>query len=583
MATEAIRSPAPASRTYHFQNFVLDTASLTVRRGDGPPLHLRPKAFATLLYLIDHRDRVVPKRELLRAVWAVPAVTEDVLVGCIREIRLALGDAKEVIRTVPKTGYQFIGEVAEPEPPAAPLPPPKTHIRLTRWAALAILPVAAAAVWWFWPRPVREVGWWRFEEPMAGIVADSSGMHNHGKIVGTVRHSHEGPLGNALEFPGTAYILGDSPGRGFPQGRDSFAVAAWLRIPPTVVNVSGFPVLHFGTAGQEPRSNVHLLVGRSGDACLGWGFGFGLACGGKTLADDRWHHVVGTYSNSSRLLRVFADGADYARLTMAEPSALGHATPWTIAKYQTGGYSYVGWLSDIRLYNGLLNHSDIDALHRCTAPEGGLSLPGAAHGYLVPLYRATVDRLREPWRGTAGFEYSGFGKGGAEFAISDGACSLASLCGAALPADLRIRADIFLPAGTEAGPFFRARQVRPGEPIEGRGFGGFWPRMNSSGELAVYSLAHPEKAEEQALAVGTSPVPVHPDEWHTLEAEAAGTTLRVRVDGRPVSFRVRGTQTTEVPVAHLKAETGAGIGVKAPPIPTEAILVRSIEVTLPGQ
>lgn len=79
---------------------------------------LRPKTFALLQFLVESGDRLVAKEDLLDAVWAETAVGEEVLKGCIRELRSALGDDPKnprFIRTYPRRGYRFIGAVAVKE------------------------------------------------------------------------------------------------------------------------------------------------------------------------------------------------------------------------------------------------------------------------------------------------------------------------------------------------------------------------------------------------------------------------------------------------------------------------------------
>jgi tetratricopeptide (TPR) repeat protein/DNA-binding winged helix-turn-helix (wHTH) protein len=100
---------------YGVGNLEIDPARKCVRRGENI-LHLRPKSFELLLYLINHRDRLVTKDELLDHLWKDTAVTESSLVQCIIDIRKLLGDdarSPAYIRTAPKLGYQFIAPVTE--------------------------------------------------------------------------------------------------------------------------------------------------------------------------------------------------------------------------------------------------------------------------------------------------------------------------------------------------------------------------------------------------------------------------------------------------------------------------------------
>lgn len=81
---------------------------------EGEEKHLRQKAFQVLIYLLENRERLVSKDELFEKIWHETAVTDDVLVQCVKEIRRAIGDDSHqprYIKTVPKAGYRFIGEV----------------------------------------------------------------------------------------------------------------------------------------------------------------------------------------------------------------------------------------------------------------------------------------------------------------------------------------------------------------------------------------------------------------------------------------------------------------------------------------
>ena len=100
---------------YRFADIEVDLSRNCLRRGNKEE-HLRKKTFSILVYLIRERGRVVTKEELFATAWKDTAVTDGVLLHCIKEIRQALGDDSHrprFIKTVPKTGYRFIGEVRE--------------------------------------------------------------------------------------------------------------------------------------------------------------------------------------------------------------------------------------------------------------------------------------------------------------------------------------------------------------------------------------------------------------------------------------------------------------------------------------
>jgi DNA-binding winged helix-turn-helix (wHTH) protein/esterase/lipase len=90
-----------------------DPVVYEVRRG-GKPVPLEPQAFDVLAYLVSHRDRVVPKEELMDSVWGGRFVSETAVTSRIKQVRRALGDdghSQRMIRTVHGRGYRFVAPV----------------------------------------------------------------------------------------------------------------------------------------------------------------------------------------------------------------------------------------------------------------------------------------------------------------------------------------------------------------------------------------------------------------------------------------------------------------------------------------
>ncbi|MEO8132436.1 MAG: winged helix-turn-helix domain-containing tetratricopeptide repeat protein [Betaproteobacteria bacterium] len=111
---------------YVFADFTLDLARGILRNPDRQ-IELRPKAFNLLAYFLENAGRVIPKDELLEALWPDVIVTDGSLNQCVGEIRRALGDqAATLLRTVPRRGYIFAeGGVDDVngKPPAGDVPP----------------------------------------------------------------------------------------------------------------------------------------------------------------------------------------------------------------------------------------------------------------------------------------------------------------------------------------------------------------------------------------------------------------------------------------------------------------------------
>ncbi|HLB97588.1 MAG TPA: winged helix-turn-helix domain-containing protein [Acetobacteraceae bacterium] len=91
----------------------LDTDRRELRRG-SEPIELEPQVFDLLVYLMQNRDRVVSKDDLIAAVWGGRIVSDSTLTSRISAARTALGDNGEdqrLIRTIPRRGLRFVGAV----------------------------------------------------------------------------------------------------------------------------------------------------------------------------------------------------------------------------------------------------------------------------------------------------------------------------------------------------------------------------------------------------------------------------------------------------------------------------------------
>jgi pimeloyl-ACP methyl ester carboxylesterase/DNA-binding winged helix-turn-helix (wHTH) protein len=101
---------------YVFDECRLDPSRHELWR-DGATVHVEKQVFDVLNYLLDHRDRVVPKAELLDAVWGDRFVSDSALTSRLKDARRAIGDdgtAQRLIATVHGIGYRFVGEVTQP-------------------------------------------------------------------------------------------------------------------------------------------------------------------------------------------------------------------------------------------------------------------------------------------------------------------------------------------------------------------------------------------------------------------------------------------------------------------------------------
>ncbi|MGI8786955.1 MAG: tetratricopeptide repeat protein [Pyrinomonadaceae bacterium] len=106
---------------YKFADFRLETEAQILSRRDEP-IHLAKRPFDVLLFLIENRERVVSRDELLDTFWDGHDVYDDVLRKTVKTIRQVLNDRERPSRFVETrrgSGFRFIGEVEEIRNPKA--------------------------------------------------------------------------------------------------------------------------------------------------------------------------------------------------------------------------------------------------------------------------------------------------------------------------------------------------------------------------------------------------------------------------------------------------------------------------------
>ncbi|HUC48283.1 MAG TPA: winged helix-turn-helix domain-containing tetratricopeptide repeat protein [Xanthobacteraceae bacterium] len=131
-----------------FSDHMLDVERRELRCGRDP-VPIEPQVFDLLVYLLQNRDHVVTKDDLIATVWGGRIVSESTLTSRINAARKAIGDNGEeqrLIRTIARKGFRFVGEVraqtASDTAPAAGDSPelPRPALPLPDRPAIAVLP-----------------------------------------------------------------------------------------------------------------------------------------------------------------------------------------------------------------------------------------------------------------------------------------------------------------------------------------------------------------------------------------------------------------------------------------------------------
>ena len=132
---------------YHFQDCALETDRREMRRGDNL-VPVEPQVFDLLAYLIQNRERVVSKDELITAVWNGRIVSESALTTRINAARSAIGDSgqeQRLIKTFLRKGIRFVGTVREQSDTvgAGTIEQPTPAIAAADRPSIAVLPFSS--------------------------------------------------------------------------------------------------------------------------------------------------------------------------------------------------------------------------------------------------------------------------------------------------------------------------------------------------------------------------------------------------------------------------------------------------------
>lgn len=130
-----------------FRDHLLDTDLRELSR-EQVPVAVEPQVFDLVVHLMQNRDRVVSKDELIDKIWHGRSVSESTLTSRINAARRAIGDSgasQALIRTIARKGFRFVGDVEAkggaiaPEPGRTAWAPPAV-LALPERPAIAVLP-----------------------------------------------------------------------------------------------------------------------------------------------------------------------------------------------------------------------------------------------------------------------------------------------------------------------------------------------------------------------------------------------------------------------------------------------------------
>jgi DNA-binding winged helix-turn-helix (wHTH) protein len=503
----------------------------------------RAKVFDLLVYLLEHRERVVTREELLSELWGGRSIAENSLAQCIIELRKILGDDARnprFIQTIPKAGYRIIAAVEDAEelqaPAAEPVLPPPTQpgaFRRLLWVATPVLTLAAVLVWFsVSPKKTaahpgfREVAWWKLDGPERAVI-DSSGNRQNGvagpDVNWTTAVRRQGVsfsgFGDGIKGLGNVLPAGDSPR----------TVSLWMQAALPLLDYAN--LFEYGpTFRGETMERFILHLNYDAHVVFGPGDRHKTLIGTVRVDDGKWHLVTASYSG-----RPANQGDIYIDGELANSGAIG--TPatdprveWRIGAPTWGRTTFRGTIDDVRVYSLAFKQQQASALYRCSAGKRDFE-----DYYFLPVGYPTAV-IREQREGSSSIRNDGKDFTGIQLAQPSSDCALSALQGADAGQNLRIAVDLLVPkdaAGhvTDAGPYFRSRRAWAGDGIIGGTSAGYWVQLYSTGMVKVKGL-------NPWGLIAFSPVIEDFDysAFHRLEVEAKGESLRVRLDSKLLDF-----------------------------------------------
>ena len=132
---------------YLFEDYVLDTGRRELRQGSAL-VSIEPKVFDLLVYVIENRERVVSRDDLIAAIWDGRIVSDSALTTRLNAARSAIADSGEeqrLIKTLPRKGIRFVGAVRNGQEPSSAtvaelVDLPRSALPLPDKPSIAVLP-----------------------------------------------------------------------------------------------------------------------------------------------------------------------------------------------------------------------------------------------------------------------------------------------------------------------------------------------------------------------------------------------------------------------------------------------------------
>ena len=324
------------ARFVRFGRFALDVGTDRLL-DDQTPVPVAPKALAILKVLVLNRDRAVTKDELLQTVWPETVVEEANLAQQIFTLRKLFDDdpaRPAFIATIPRLGYRFIADVADPDQdetvvrrPAAPTRAGNTRLWVWRAVETIVLAAAALAVWMISQRVETPDGQVAFDValPTGMTLAAGSGVPGvspNGKLLALVVQS--GPEQTRVIW---VRPIDRTGGRILP-GTEGASQAFWSWDSRRIGFFAARTLQTIAVAGGPPQELAEVEEPK----------------GAAWLADDTIIYAPGS---RTPLWRVNAAGGTPAPVTALDPARRDVSHRWPAALPDGTRFSVLIWSGQV--------------------------------------------------------------------------------------------------------------------------------------------------------------------------------------------------------------------------------------------
>ncbi len=227
--------------------------------------------------------------------------------------------------------------------------------------------------------PLGPIAYWKLDESSGQAAVDSSGYGNDGMLGANTSVGADDPTrsggysGGGLTFDGGDYVCAGSSGACTNNAAlqlQTLTVEAWIK-KSSITATQG--VVGYGASdGNSVARGYHLSVQSDGKAAFAKGntglYANQRASGTTVVANGSWHHLVGTFDNTTSTIKIYVDGNLEDSKVVTSGVSYANANHFAIgaALYGPTYYYFTGQIDEVRVYNKVLTLSEVQSLYAQT-------------------------------------------------------------------------------------------------------------------------------------------------------------------------------------------------------------------------